>query len=736
MGVRPVEEMPSIISPTGFYALMFSDTAATHADADMNTHAEASAPALFPALHPTLKAALDAKGYTSLTPVQDAVLTADAAERDLLVSAQTGSGKTVAYGLALADTLLGADERLGQAGAPLALIVAPTRELAMQVQQELLWLYGPAGARVVSCIGGMDARREAQALERGCHIVVGTPGRLCDHLGRGRLNLSRLRAVVLDEADEMLDLGFRDELEEILDATPAERRTLLFSATIAREIAALAKRYQTNALRIDTVSRNKPHADIDYRVVRVLPHEARHSVVNVLRFYDAPIAMVFCGTREEVRHFQASLMERGFSSVALSGELSQTERSRALHLLREGQARVCVATDVAARGLDLPALDLVIHADLPTNSATLLHRSGRTGRAGRKGVSVLIAPVNRQRKADQLLHTAGIRAEWTPVPTVEEISIRDRERMLESPALSAPISDDEREAARILMEGRDAEALAVAVLRLHRGRLPEPEDVQVVHERPSNSERGDRPQRERGRERDRSDQDRPARAPRRDNDGEARSTRWFKLSVGRNDNADPKWIVPLLCRAGHIRKPDIGAIRIMETETFFEIDSARADTFSSAIEGREADEVAISAASAPPAGVSGGYTPRPSTTERGKGGFDRAMREADHGGDETGRPRRTSKTSPRSGERKAGERKAYDKPYEAKSYDSKAGGKPRTARSGSSAYAGDAPRRGASKDKPSYGKSSSTAPSGRHTAPRGRTAGPGGSSSRKKTSRS
>ena len=307
------------------------------------------------------------RGYTELTPVQVAVIAPGTEARDLLVSAQTGSGKTVAYGLAFAATLLGAESRFPPAGNPLALIVAPTRELAMQVHRELSWLYAGTGARILSCIGGMDAQREGRALEQGSHIVVGTPGRLCDHLQRGRLKLGDLRVAVLDEADEMLDLGFREELDRLIAATPAWRRTLLFSATIAREITAMARQFQQDALRIDTLVRNQPHADIEYRAVQVAHNEVEHAVVNVLRYFEAPTALVFCATRDGVRHLHASLQERGFTSVALSGELTQNERTRALQSMRDGQARVCVATGRrAARGLDLPDLALVVHADLPT----------------------------------------------------------------------------------------------------------------------------------------------------------------------------------------------------------------------------------------------------------------------------------------------------------------------------------------------------------------------------------
>lgn len=224
----------------------------------------------FETAHPPLARALAAKGYAEPTPVQAAILDASHGSRDLLVSAQTGSGKTVAFGLAFAPTLLGAEEKFGAARAPLALVIAPTRELALQVQRELGWLYAGTGARVVACVGGMDVRREAFQLEQGAHIVVGTPGRLCDHLDRGRLKLDSVVALVLDEADEMLDLGFRDELEHLMQATPPDRRTLMFSATVPEGIEALARRYQRDAARV-AVAMGEQHADIEYRAVVVVP---------------------------------------------------------------------------------------------------------------------------------------------------------------------------------------------------------------------------------------------------------------------------------------------------------------------------------------------------------------------------------------------------------------------------------------------------------------------------------
>jgi ATP-dependent RNA helicase DeaD len=556
----------------------------------------------FPDIHPALARALASQGYAEPTPVQAAVLTDDAQGRDLLVSAQTGSGKTVAFGLAAGPTLLGEKERFGQAGPPLALAIAPTRELAMQVARELAWLYAPAGAKVETCVGGMDPRREQRALAAGCHILVGTPGRLKDHLERGNLDLGALRVLVLDEADEMLDMGFREDLEEILDSSPVDRRTLLFSATIAKDIAALAKRYQRNALRIDTVRRDEPHGDIEYRAVRVAPNEVELAVVNVLRFFEAPGALVFCNTRDGVRHMHAALRERGFAVVGLSGELGQRERSDALQALRDGHARVCVATDVAARGLDLPDLGLVVHADLPINKPALLHRSGRTGRAGRKGVSVLLVPYTRRRKAEQLLASAGVEVQWQGPPTAEQIRVKDQARLLEDPIFTEEAGEEEAGLARLLLETRSPEEVASALIRLHRQRLPSPEELyDDARMRDSQERDRDRPQRERGERGERGEPafGRPDRLAPED-------VSWFRITVGRSKNADPKWLIPMICRLGHVTKKEIGSIRIFDRETKFEIAKVAEAKFAEAIRATAEDEIRIEPSAPPGAGPSRG----------------------------------------------------------------------------------------------------------------------------------
>ena len=531
----------------------------------------------FPRLNAALERALEARGYAEPTEVQEAVLTTEADGRDLLVSARTGSGKTVAYGLAFASDLLGTAERAPAPGAPLALVIAPTRELAMQVQGELEWLYAQSGARVVACVGGMDARREARLLAQGCHIVVGTPGRLKDHITRTQLDLSALKVAVLDEADEMLDLGFREDLGFILDAAPAERRTLLFSATIPRDIAALARQYQRQALRIDTVDKSRPHEDIEYRAIRATPGEEFASLVNLLRASDSRAALVFCATRDGVRALHQRLAGHGFAAVALSGELSQAERTHALAALRDGRAGVCVATDVAARGLDLPELDLVVHFDLPNGPEALLHRSGRTGRAGRKGVCAMIVLPRGRRRAEQLLMTAKVSAQWMAPPDAAAIRAADRARLEQDPALTAPATADETAQAAALLATHDAQAIALALLRLHRARLPAPAEISTQAEPVARADIG--------------------------------PTQWFRLNVGRQKNADPKWLLPLLCRLGDITRKDIGAIRIFDRETKFELVAGAVEGFLAAIALADLEDMTI--APTAPDRPAGGPRPDP-----------------------------------------------------------------------------------------------------------------------------
>ena len=512
--------------------------------------------------NPGLERALAERNYSNPTPVQKAVLASETLGRDILVSAQTGSGKTVAYGLAIGSLLLSKHEVLQFCKAPVALIIAPTRELALQVERELAWLYHFVNGRVMSCVGGMDARQERKKLAESPHIVVGTPGRLRDHIERRSLDMSQLNAVVLDEADEMLDLGFREDLEFILAASPEAKSTLMFSATMPKGIVNLAQRYQKNALRIEVEGNEKGHADIEYRAIRIIPKETEHVVVNLLRLIEAQTSIVFCNTRESVRHLQSTLLERGFQAVLLSGELSQHERNQSMMALRDGRARVCVATDVAARGIDLPNLGLVIHADLPHDAETLQHRSGRTGRAGRKGISALLVSQVRRRRAEQILNDAKIKVIWEGPPTIEQIQKLDQERMLADPILNEQPSEEDFRLAKILLTQRSPEELGAALIRAHRSRLPALEEV---------SDPG-----ETGVRRDFNNKEKSKNKKALDS---SLGSVWFRLNVGRKKNADPKWLLPMLCRKGNINRSDVGIIQIFDNETKIEISKKVAADF-------------------------------------------------------------------------------------------------------------------------------------------------------------
>lgn len=502
-----------------------------------------------------LATALAERGYTTLTAVQQAVLAPDARGRDLLVSAQTGSGKTVAFGIAAAPDLLDGGDVLPEGDAPLALAIAPTRELALQVASELDWLYAATGARIATCVGGMDFRTERRALARGARIVVGTPGRLRDHIERGSLDLSALRVAVLDEADEMLDLGFREDLEFILQSAPQSRRTLMFSATVPPAIEKLARDFQRDGLRVAAMGEARQHGDIAYRALSVTARDRENAIFNLLRFYEARTAIVFCKTRANVNHLLARMGNRGFRVVSLSGELSQQERTHALQALRDGRARVCIATDVAARGIDLPGLELVIHADLPSNSETLLHRSGRTGRAGAKGVSALIVTPADYKKAQRLLQGAKVTADWGKAPSADEVRARDDLRMLDHPALSATLEDTG--IAQDLLARVGAEQVAAAFVQLWREGRPPPEELTDAPP-PSSA---------------------APRAPR-----EFGAAVWFALSVGHTGRAEARWLLPKLCEAGGITRDAIGAIRVRENETYVQIATAEASRFGDGLE--------------------------------------------------------------------------------------------------------------------------------------------------------
>ncbi|MCA8949074.1 MAG: DEAD/DEAH box helicase, partial [Planctomycetes bacterium] len=356
--------------------------------------------------------ALQRRGFERLTPVQCAILDADDGARDLRITSQTGSGKTVALGFALAAGL----ERAERQG-PTTLVIAPTRELAMQVAEELRWLFADLDdVRCGVVTGGTNVLTERLRLRRPPTVLVGTPGRLLDHLREGALDLSGVCQLVLDEADQMLDLGFKDELDGIVDQLPDERRTHLVSATFPRAVLELANRFQREPLLIEGTAPDAVHADIEHIAYKIGSREHYGALVNLLLLAGDERTLVFVRTREDTVALADRLHADGFAALPLNGDLAQRQRTRTLDAFKQGTVRTLIATDVAARGLDVESVTRVVHVHPPIDSATYVHRSGRTGRAGNKGQSLMFVTRPLAARAERLYRGANVEPRWTTIP--------------------------------------------------------------------------------------------------------------------------------------------------------------------------------------------------------------------------------------------------------------------------------------------------------------------------------
>jgi ATP-dependent RNA helicase DeaD len=545
------------------------------------------------ALGPALTTALEKKGFTQLTAVQEAVLDPALEGRDLRITSQTGSGKTLAIGFALRELVKEPCPAQGGVGRPRALVIEPTRELAQQVEAELRWLYAQERARaVVSVTGGASYRDERRALGTGPAVVVGTPGRVLDHLRRGLIDATGLQAIVLDEADRMLDLGFREELEAIFGFTPKGRRTHLVSATFPRPVRALADSVQDNAAHVEGTRLGAANTDIDHVVHIIDPQQKLDALINLLLRHPDAQTLVFARTRLDVSQIAAELARAGFEAGSLSGEMDQAARNRTLAAFKRGTIKILVATDVAARGIDVQDISRVIHAELPTNADSYTHRSGRTGRAGRKGESALLVTPNAVVHAARLLRMAGVAHRFEPIPSAEAIRKASDERIVAELASAEPETDSPEQArlatlAQRLLETGDPVGTVTRLLAMTRyAKLAQPREVRSIS---ANQARG-------GRDHERGS----ARAPGARDARDARDTRdarepaggWvpFRVSWGGQHGADARRLLAMVCRRGEIRGKDVGAIRVERTFCVFDVASAVAESFEKAAAQPDARE--------------------------------------------------------------------------------------------------------------------------------------------------
>ncbi|MFC4637450.1 DEAD/DEAH box RNA helicase [Deinococcus hohokamensis] len=366
---------------------------------------------------PELAARLAERGITEASPIQAESLPLTLAGRDLIGRARTGTGKTLAFALPIISKLEPSRER---ARLPRAIVVAPTRELAKQVADE--FSKSGLGLTTVTVYGGASYAPQENALRRGVDVVVGTPGRLIDHLERGNLDLSAVEFAVLDEADEMLSVGFAEAIETILQKTPEGRQTMLFSATLNNDINRLSRKYLREPVIVDMVGEGKSQAAQTVEHLKVKVGRSRTRVLaDLLTIYNPEKAIVFTRTKREADELANELIHRGLEAEALHGDLAQSQRERALGAFRSGRVGVLVATDVAARGLDIPEVDLVVQYHLPQDPESYVHRSGRTGRAGRTGTAIIMYGERENREVMGLERITGVRFIERPLPTPKEV---------------------------------------------------------------------------------------------------------------------------------------------------------------------------------------------------------------------------------------------------------------------------------------------------------------------------
>ena len=518
------------------------------------------------ALRSELLQALSDLGYEEPTPIQREAVPVLLEGRDLLGQAATGTGKTAAFALPLLQRV----HRHGEGRDVQALVLVPTRELAMQVS-EAIHKYGThMGVRVLPIYGGQPIGRQLQALGRGVDIVVATPGRALDHIARGTLQLAGVATVVLDEADEMLDMGFADDIEAILEATPTERQTVLFSATTPPRIDALVRRYLRDPVRIQLgrqPSAAAPEALIRQRAYVVARAHKSAALGRVLDVESPAAAIVFCRTRDEVDQLTQTLNGRGYRAEALHGGLDQTQRDRVMARLRLGTTELLVATDVAARGLDIDHLTHVINYDIPSAPDAYVHRIGRVGRAGREGVAISLVEPREHRMLTTIERVTKQKIVVEKLPTLADL--RSRRLELTQAALREILLTDDMEHFRVVVEALadefDVMNIALAAVKLaHEATAGGDEDDEIPDVKPPSADTGRRRQESDGR---------GARA-RRSPAGEM--TRVF-IGAGRIAGMRPQDLVGAIAGESALSGRDIGAIEIADRFSLVEIPESAVD---------------------------------------------------------------------------------------------------------------------------------------------------------------
>ena len=505
-------------------------------------------------------------GYETPSAIQAATIPPLLAGRDVLGTAQTGTGKTAAFALPILSQL-----DLSQK-TPQALVLAPTRELALQVCEAFeSYAAHLRGVHVLPVYGGQGYGQQLSALRRGVHIVVGTPGRIMDHLDKGTLDLSELRFLVLDEADEMLKMGFAEDVETILADTPDDKQVALFSATMPPQIRRLSKKYLDSPLEVTVKGKTATAANVRHRYLMVSYPQKVDALTRILEVENFEGMLVFVRTKNETETLAEKLRARGFSATAINGDIAQVQRERTIGQLKSGKLDILVATDVAARGLDVDRLSHVVNFDIPTDTESYVHRVGRTGRAGRSGDAISFVTPRERHLLRSIERATGQSLSPMAMPTVEDINATRLTRF--DDAITEALSTDRLELFRQVVahyvneydvpEVDVAAALAV-VLQGEEPLLlePEPEPVRRFERQDT---RRDRPQRG-----DRDD-DRGGRPERRPRGASSEPMATYRIAVGKRHKVSPRQIVGALANEGGLKSQDFGRIDIRADHSLVEL---------------------------------------------------------------------------------------------------------------------------------------------------------------------
>jgi ATP-dependent RNA helicase DeaD len=596
--------------------------------------------------------AVHAAGYETPTPIQERAIPALLSGHDIIGQAQTGTGKTAAYGLPLLQTV-------AAPGPVQALILTPTRELAIQVSEQLQsW---SKGVRTLAVYGGQPIPQQFKVLKQGVQVVVATPGRLIDHLERGSINLENLKYCVLDEADEMLDFGFEEELDTILAQLPGGCRMALFSATFPTKIKQLAGRHMAQAQRIEIEATQRTVGTVEQFFCLVRPGMKARSLGRLLDHQDPGPSLIFCKTRVDTQQLTDELRRRGYAAECLHGEMDQSERERVMDRFRQSQCRILVATDIAARGLDVDGITHVFNYDIPWDVEHYIHRVGRTARAGRTGMAITVIEPSQQRHLQRIERESGAKFKPYPVPTVEQVTTGRARRFAERirQQMEDPSCQEQLPLARALAKDFDPLAVAAAALQAlwnnSYSALAEEESDDL--------------------------------APR------PKQYVWISLGVGRRDDMNPGDLLRIMHEETGVTKADLGKIHIEDNRTLVEVPADRADRIILDLRRNRIKNKRIKVDMAsPPAAESRSHSRKPRSLDR------------------PAAAKAYEKAAPEGAERPARPRRSNQEPGAPKSFASKPfAGKPRSAKPG-------AAKTGPTKSNPGKGgrsKPSEYSPAGR-----------------------